>query len=64
MDKAEDDKVEQHISALREQARQCRTLARATEHRPTAAMFEQMAIEYEVQANTLEPLRRSGPAAA
>ncbi|QPQ55103.1 hypothetical protein IC614_00285 [Allosphingosinicella flava] len=41
------------IVHLRHQADQCRKLARSTLHPPTAAMFEQMAIEYETQATHL-----------
>lgn len=45
--------MDDQISYLQQQADQCRKLARSTEHRPTAAMFEKMAAEYEVEAARL-----------
>lgn len=46
--------MDKHIQNLRDQAAHCLKLARSTQHRPTAAMFERMAAEYEVQADRLE----------
>ncbi|QPQ55102.1 hypothetical protein IC614_00280 [Allosphingosinicella flava] len=42
---------------LRFQARQCRFLAGCSERQPAAAMFEEMAVRYERQAERIEQRR-------
>ncbi|WP_158703040.1 hypothetical protein [Allosphingosinicella vermicomposti] len=56
--------MDDQISELRGRADQCRSQARATQHRPTAAMLEQMAIEYEMSADKLETRYVEGSAQA
>lgn len=49
--------MDEEIRQLREKAAQCRFQARASAHRPTAAMLEQMSAEYDAAADRMEMQR-------